>query len=73
MQEEADDEIGIMNLQLSGGGGNRLDEVFMETTRWDEDVDTDRHIAEKDRRELPFDGDKENGPPFGWVLLWGGT
>ncbi|KAK1655116.1 hypothetical protein BDP81DRAFT_468400 [Colletotrichum phormii] len=52
MQEESDDEIAIMNLQLSGGGGNRLDE---------------------DRRELPFDGDKENGPPFGWVLLWGGT
>ncbi|KAL2878339.1 hypothetical protein SGCOL_006309 [Colletotrichum sp. CLE4] len=73
MQEKSDDEIAIMNLQLSGGGGNRLDEVFMETTRWDEDVDTDRHIAEKDRRELPFDGDKENGPPFGWVLLWGGT
>ncbi|EXF77620.1 hypothetical protein CFIO01_03959 [Colletotrichum fioriniae PJ7] len=60
-----DDEYAIMERQLNRGVCNRLDHVFEESVRGSEIIDTDRHIAQMERRELLFKGETEEGPPFG--------
>ncbi|KXH26324.1 hypothetical protein CSIM01_03702 [Colletotrichum simmondsii] len=69
----SDDEDEIIERQLDREGFNRLDHVFKESIRGVEVIDTDRHIAQMERRELLFQEETEEGPPFGWVVLWAGT
>lgn len=68
-----DDEYAIMERQLNRGGCNRLDHVSEESVRGSEVIDTDRHIAQMECRELLFEGETEEGPSFGWAVLWAST
>ncbi|KAK1525871.1 uncharacterized protein CCOS01_08289 [Colletotrichum costaricense] len=62
-----------MERQLDRGGCNRLDHIIGESIRRGEIIDMDHHIAQIERRELLFEEETEEGPPFGWVVLWAGT
>jgi len=48
-----------------------LDVVSQSIRRSESFSEQDR--AELERHELPFTGDREDGPPLAWVVIWGGT